>query len=131
MASSNQYDPADILGIYHNEYRSKMYAMAISNPTRYFELHTKILEKIERDTIRTIYESFYQLMVNGKDFEGNVLLDPAPRYPSDKANKFCMSASETLRELTDKCLAKIIPADFKSLARDRLEESANARTIDM
>ena len=73
MSSSFKVDPNNFLGHSYQDFLSKMYALALSNPTEYFKLRRTIIDKVRRDSITLLYDQFYEVLTKGTISKGTVL----------------------------------------------------------
>jgi len=125
MSSSFKVDPNNFLGHNYQDFLSKMYALALSNPTAYFELRRSIIEKVKRASISNLYDQFYKVLTEGKLSDNtNLFIGPAngyvPKYPEQKVNDFCLSAAATLDEILNDLCNIIIPDKMNEIMGDKI-----------
>lgn len=123
--SSFKVDPNNFLGHNYEDFLSKMYALALSNPTAYFELRRSIIDKVKRASISKLYDQFYSVLTDGKLVEGQALFIGAasgyvPKYPEQKVNDFCLSAAATLDEILNDLCNIIIPDKMNEIMGDKI-----------
>ena len=126
MSSTFKVDPNNFLGHNHQDYLSKMYALALSNPTEYFELRRTIIEKVKRASITNLYDQFYEILTAGTILKGKTVLFTGsavgfePKYPEQKVNDFCLSAAATLDEILNDLCNIIIPDKMNEIMGDKI-----------
>ena len=58
MTTRFEVDTNGYLGFKYEEYRSEMYALALSKPSDYFKLRKDVLGKVKTEAIEDIYSNF-------------------------------------------------------------------------
>ena len=58
-------DPSDYLGIAHEEFKTNMLQLALTEPTKYFELRKKVLATVKKEAVQGQYEVYYNLLTIG------------------------------------------------------------------
>jgi len=125
MSSSFKVDPNNFLGHNYQDFLSKMYALALSNPTEYFKLRRTIIDKVKRDSITLLYDQFYEVLTAGTISKGTILFTGkakgfTPKYPEQKVNDFCLSAAATLDEILNDLCNIIIPDKMNEIMGDKI-----------
>ena len=65
MSTTNfKVNTSDVLGFDYEAYIADVRAMALSNPSEYFKLRKIVMEKVRRDAVGSIYETFYNVLTN-------------------------------------------------------------------
>lgn len=133
MSDSQNFkvDTSNFLGLKYNEYRNKMYALAISKPSDFFALREKVLDEVKTKAIGNLYETIYNVLSDGKVTTTQITTAsgvslPSPSYPKQKINEISLSAAETLDRILDEVINIILPLDYKSLASARLTQKGEA-----
>ena len=145
MAETNfKLDTSDYLGIDHAAFRDDMLALALSKPSEYFQLRKNVLAAVKRNAVANIYKTYYSLLTEGKDAEGNLLLrgDFAegitaptvrafnPKYPKQKVNEFALGASETIDKIAEDAIEILLPRGYEDIAKERSSTKGKARLIE-
>ena len=127
----------DVLGFNYEAYIADVRALALSNPSEYFRLRKVVMEKVRRDAVGSIYETFFNVLTAGEDKEGNPIDgfelngDHArPCYPSDKVSLFAQKAAKHMTQFCNECVDIILPDDFEKLAERKLNIKGKANTIE-
>ena len=120
-------DTSNYLSYDYESYRNSMYALSLSQPSRYFEIRKQVLEQVRNDYIKNIYTVFYNLLALGKDKDGNDLpglTDPRPGYPKQLVSQYSLKCARTVEQMLAGALEIILPVDFKDLATKRLQDQS-------
>lgn len=136
MSENNTFklDTSDFLGLKYNEYKNKMYALAISKPSDFFSLREKVLDEVKTKAIGNLYETIYSILSDGKINGQSIATTnnsvsvtlPKPSYPKQNINNLSLSAAQTLDQILEQVVEILLPLDYKSLASARLEEKGRA-----
>ena len=144
MAETNfKLDTSDYLGIDHAAFRDDMLALALSKPSEYFQLRKNVLAAVKRNAVANIYKTYYALLTEGKDAEGNLLLrNPFdaglagstitafnPKYPKQKVNEFALGASETIDKIAEDAIEILLPRGYEDIAKERSSTKGKADMI--
>ena len=145
MAETNfKLDTSDYLGIDHAAFRDDMLALALSKPSEYFQLRKNVLAAVKRNAVANIYKTYYALLTEGKDAEGNILLrgdfatgitEPTvrafnPKYPKQKVNEFALGATETIDKIAEDAIEILLPRGYEDIAKERSSTKGKARLIE-
>jgi hypothetical protein len=131
------------LGFEYDEYKSKLYQLALTNTKDYFALRNAVYSNIKKGMIKQLYNTFFNLMTSGaltnpngtpaKDgsaIDGsNVIFDFVPNYPEDEVNTISLKAARTLEILLKEALDIIIPKDYYQLAEDRARQKSDLQKL--
>ena len=139
-ASSDPFrlDPENVLGFKYSTYMSKMRGLAISNPSKYYEIRAVVEERIKSDAVRNLYTTIYNCLSKGQDIKGNpfdstylgATGSTQPQYPHQKINDVGMEISEVLGLKLNEVLELILPSSFDKLAAPSLMVKTASKSID-
>ena len=130
MAQNFQVDTSDYMGFKYEEYLNELMAIAMSTPSKYYEIRAATLKALKQGIITKIYETYYTLLTEGKINNINTLNDLKPCYPQQKASQFSLAASKTINEILNSALEIILPANHLDVAKMKLTEKGNAAKIE-
>ena len=148
MSEANmKLTPEIVTGLEYKKFKSQMYSLALGQPTRYYILREKILESIETQLVKDLYNTFFMALTEGKTVGGGAIavLSPdlqaagitpttpimlkAPHYPTHLLNNIAMEAVADLEVHLQKIVEIIAPQDFASVASSRINLSGKAGSI--
>ena len=120
--------PSDYLGFEYEDFNNQMYALAMADPKKYFDIRNAVVKKIRDSTVEKWFEVFYAALTEGKDADGNVLHPdlPAPKYPAQEVSRLCIGIGKTVQQISNDICDKIIPAKFEEIAHKRTHQKAEA-----
>jgi hypothetical protein len=141
MATAPQYEytdsrinPRNYLGNEHNKYKSQLYAYALAHPDLYFETKLTIEEAVKDKVLESMYNTlFYILSVgkNGKNGDDVVVFNGklfSPNLPNQKINETCLTIANSMNEMLDEVLEKILPNKFEDIMKSKF--SVAGKTAD-
>ena len=139
MADFNfKIDPSDYRGIEHEEFRTNLLNLALTQPTEYNKLRMHVLRKVKKAAVDSQYAIYYYLLTEGHGVAAdgksksanNICADtPAvaahqelfvPRVPKHIVNEFALKASATIDKIAEEAINMIMPDDWKTIADQRL-----------
>ena len=124
-------DAADHLGLNYKSYVDKVYALALKNPTLYYESRDKTKQLLIKKLITDSFDTIFDLLRYGQ-IEG-AMVTPGefiPSYTTVKCQNFGMDVAKTFEiEIVDKVLELLFPADFQSLAKNSMIAKAATNSI--
>ena len=139
MADFNfKIDPSDYRGIEHEEFRTNLLNLALTQPTEYNKLRMHVLRKVKKAAVDSQYAIYYYLLTEGHGVgadgktkaANNICADtPAvaahvdifvPRVPKHIVNEFALKASATIDKIAEEAINMIMPDDWKTIADQRL-----------
>lgn len=100
IADVNQY-----LGLEYNKWRNTVIALALQNPTEYFQEKNELEQKLKKNLISAIYKTIYSALNEGKDAAGNKIFintnlrNIDPKYPIQKINEKSLDAAKAIEEI--------------------------------
>lgn len=112
------------LGFEHEEYLSDLQALALSNPSEYYQIRRAVLSALKKGIIKEVFNTYYTLLTKGevgseRPFE-STNFKSKPNYPAQKASEFALGASKTINGILDDALEIILPANHIDVAHKRL-----------
>ena len=130
-AIDGKKDAADHLGLNYKSYVDKVYALALKNPTLYYESRDKtkqlLIKKLITDSFDTIFDLLRYGLIDNKMVTPDKYI---PSYTTVKCQNFGMDVAKTFEiEIVDKVLEILFPADFLSLARNSMIAQAATKSI--
>jgi hypothetical protein len=132
MAANFKIETDDYLSYNYDEYRNSLYALALTKPSEYFALRSKVLAAVKKKAINNVYETFFNILSNGQ-VEGNAMLDTVraggPAYPKQLVTKIALKAARTLDSILNEVIEIILPQDFKTLANLSMVTKSQADAI--
>ena len=143
MATTFELNTSDYLGIDHAAFRDDMLALALSKPSEYFLLRKQVLAAVKRDAVANIYKIYYNLLTEGKDGRGNLVLSGGfetgladtivrafvPKYPKQKVNEFALGASETIDKIAEDAIEILLPRGYEDIAKERSSTKSKGTSI--
>ena len=127
-----EIDTSDYLGFKFEKYLNQVQALAMSEPSKYYALRSKVLEALKEVAVKQVYDSYYGLLTTG-EFKNNgdtFSMGYVPSYPAQKASAFSLSAAKTINDILDKCLDIILPESHLDVAKLRLTKKAEGELVD-
>ena len=74
MADNNfnfKIDPSDYRGIEHEEFRTNLLNLALTQPTAYNKLRMNVLKKVKKAAVESQYAIYYYLLTEGCSVAGD------------------------------------------------------------
>jgi hypothetical protein len=120
--------PSDYLGFEYEDFQNRMYAVALSDPKKYFEIRNAVVKYIRDTTVEAWFRVFYSALTEGVKADGNPIHAdlPPPKYPAQEVSRLCIGIGKTVQHIASDVCDKIIPAKFEDLAHKRTHDKANA-----
>ena len=139
-------DPSDYRGIEHEEFRTNLLNLALTQPTAYNKLRMNVLKKVKKAAVESQYSIYYRLLTEGCTVAGDGktksnhilsgLTDSSeahqyifiPRVPKHIVNEFALKASATMDKIAEEAINMILPDDWKTIADQRLYTKTTGNT---
>ena len=125
---------SDYMGHKYEQYKAKLYGLALSKPSDYYELKSTVIETLNTKIAEYIYEIFFDLLTEGKLPGGKKLgigtIDLKPSWPSQAATAFSLDASNEIDKIIIKCVDIILPASHLDIANLQLKEKSKTLGIE-
>lgn len=118
-------NPTDYLGIEHEEFKTNLLQLALTQPTDYFELRKKVLANVKKLAVKKQYEVYYCLLTNGSTpdiaDDGAIVDDKnfKPSIPKQKVNEFALKAAKTIDHIAEEAIEMILPMNYKKISDER------------
>ena len=123
-------DTADYLSIEYNSFRDDMLELALSKPSKYFELRKKVLQAVKKDAVENMYTTYYNLLSTGTDVKGNPIEDGfIPHYPKQLVNQFALGAAKTIDKIAEDAIELLLPRNYKDIANERTSTKSKGEMI--
>ena len=143
MASSVDYmkdiddkffvDPSNFQGHQYSQYKNFLMSVALTKPSEYYELQSKVIEQLNVQIAKTIYKHLFLLLTKGKLPDGNPMkIDGKPinpAFPSQAAADFCIDAANTIDKIIRDATEVILPASHLDVAKMQMEHKSKTNTI--
>lgn len=125
------------LGFEYEDFRNKMYAIALADPKSYYTIRNDVVKGIRDETVEKFFNVFYAALTEGKRSNPDGTLGaplsphlPPPNFPAQSVAEICLQAGRTIHKIVDDVIEKIIPISFEQLAKARTHDRAAALGLD-
>ena len=118
-------NPADYLGIAHEEFKTEILQLALTKPSDYFELRKRVLANVKKTAVQQQYYIYYKLLTNGSTLDdpdnGSIAEYPnfTPNIPKQKVNEFALKAAKVIDQIAEEAIEMILPMNYKKIAENR------------
>ena len=130
MAQNFQVDTSDYLGFQYEEYLNELMSIAVSKPSEYYKMRSDTLKELKQVVVKTVYDTYYQLLTTG-EINGKTPLNAlVPHYPQQKASQFALGASKTINDILNSALDIILPQNHLDVAKLKLTQKGEAAKIE-
>ena len=145
MATMNfRINPENYLGLEHDQFKSDMMQIALTNPTHYYALRNAVMQNTVRTIVSEMYDKIYLLLTKGKLTDGSANSSAAigpegaipnvtgkfiPNMSEKEVSDFAMSCATTMRSMLVQAIHKLLPDDYINLASARLASQASTRNV--
>ena len=123
-------NPSDYLGNDHEVFKTHLMELALSDPKTYFGLRKDVLQAVKKESVDSIYSTYYYLLTKGQKNETDSILlkttseslagSFVPSVPMQKVNEFALKASKTIDAIAEEAIEMILPADYRMIAENRV-----------
>ena len=125
------------IGLNYKRVRGSLLALSLSKPSNYYDLRTKIVDKITETSVREIYLNFFNILRNGVVGGNQVTYDDlngrplpfVPQLPEHLINEFATKCARTIEEMCEECINLILPEDYLQLSQNRQKDILKAKGI--
>ena len=139
-------DPSEYTGIEHEELRTNLLNLALTQPTAYNKLRMNVLKKVKKAAAESQYAIYYYLLTegcsaaeDGKTKSNHILAGATdgsvdhvgifkPCVPKHIVNEFALKASATIDKIAEEAINMILPDDWKTIADQRLYTKTKGNT---
>jgi hypothetical protein len=92
-----------------------------------------VLKSVKNDAIKALYQTLYNVLLNGTNAAGTVALIKSPSMPpikpgvpKDKINSIALSAVATMEEILNDVVEMLLPIDFNTIMSKKLTQQGLA-----
>ena len=121
--------PQNYLNFEYEEFQNEMYALALSDPKKYFSIRNAVVKYIRDTTVEAWFQVFYNALTSGTKEDGYTKIHPdlpPPRFPAQDVSKKCIGIGRTVQSVAQEICDIIIPARFEDIAQKRTHDKASA-----
>ena len=125
------------IGLNYKRVRGSLLALSLSKPSNYYDLRTKIVDKITETSVHDIYLRFFNILRNGmvdnsqmtyNDLDGRPSAF-VPQLPEHLINEFATKCARTIEEMCEECINLILPEDYLQLSQNRQKDILKSKGI--
>lgn len=135
--ADQQINPNVYLGLEYNNYKSQVFAVALSAPTDYFKAKQVVNDTLKKNIIQGIYTTIYNALDELKDPDGDKILrtQPAPlstispKYPNQKIQQLALDASASIEKIMDEVVEILFPSDYNEILATKLNKIGKQQLI--
>jgi hypothetical protein len=125
------------IGLNYKRVRGNLLALSLSKPSNYYDLRTKIVDKITEKSVQDIYLRFFNILRNGVVDGDQISYDEisgrltafVPQLPEHLINEFANKCARTIEEMCEECINLILPEDYLQLSQNRQKDILKAKGI--
>jgi hypothetical protein len=130
MTSVFKVAPKNILGLEAQKFKSKLLALALSEPAVYFELRDQVYQSIVETNVEQAYNTYWSILTDGKigatqikvrNKAGNDF-NFTPNLPESEVNTFALEVAEAVKDIAERAVERVMPMEYKDLAVRRSKE---------
>ena len=126
-------DPSNFQGHQYSIYKNVLMSKAMTEPSLYYDLQTKVIEQLNVQIAKDIYRKLFKLLTIGILPDGTQMKIGTqklnPSFPSQTAADFCIDASSTIDKIIKDAIEVILPASHLDIARMQMEKKSSTSTI--
>ena len=119
-------DVSDSMGHKYEQYKSKFDGLALSKPSKYYDLKSEVIEKLNVLIAEYVYKIFFDLLTDGKIPDQSTLKingkDIKPCLPGQAATTFSLDASNKIDKIITEGVDIILPTSHFDIANFQLIE---------
>ena len=127
-------DVLDYMGHKYEQYKSKLYGLALSKPSDYYALKSDVIEKLNVLIAEYVYKIFFDLLTEGILPDKTTLMidgkNVKPSWPGQAATAFSLDASNEIDKIITKCVDIILPASHLDIANLQLKQKSKTLGIE-
>ena len=122
--------PENILGLGAQKFKSKLLALALSEPSTYFELRDEVYQKIVETNVELSYNLYWDILTKGMVGEDQIRVQKrngdnfnfTPNLPESEVNTFALEVAEAVKDIAERAVETVMPMEYKDLAVRRSKE---------
>lgn len=129
LLENSRVDVNNFFGFNNTEFKNGLYKLAISEPSKYFDLRAKVYKELKKKMATQLYEQIFDLMVKGEIDKVGIFGQssiPPPRMPVQKVNNFALSSVATLDEIYNHLIEELLPIDFNRIMQSKFAKEGLA-----
>jgi hypothetical protein len=117
---------SNYLVLSNQEYTQRLYNISLTTPSVYTTTKIRVLKALKQEFSKHLYNTFYNLMLYGKDANGTDLITfPTigllePQLPLNEVQSFSLSVVKTFAEIVDEVIEKILPEQFDNIVARKM-----------
>ena len=127
-------DVSDYMGHKYEQYKAKLYGLALSKPSEYYELKSNVIGVLNEKIAEHVYKIFFDLLTEGTLPDKGSLMIGAnkikPSWPGQAATAFALDASNEIDKIITKCVEILLPASHLDIANLQLKEKSKTLGIE-
>jgi hypothetical protein len=126
---------SNYLGLSNQEYTQRLYNISLTTPSVYTTTKIRVLKALKQEFSKHLYNTFYNLMLYGKDANGTDLITfPSvgllePQLPLNEVQSFSLSVVKTFAEIVDEVIEKILPSQFDAIVSRKMGQFGKTENI--
>ena len=123
-------DVSNYMGHKYEQYKAKLYGLALSKPSQYYELKSTVIEQLNQQIAEHVYEIFFKLLT---DDDSDMKIDGIilkPCWPGQAATAFSLDASNEIDKIIVKCVDIILPTSHLDIANLQLKQKSKTLGIE-
>ena len=124
-------DPLDYLSVNYQAYCNKIYALSITEPSKYYALRNDLTIALNKEILQKLHGTIFDLLRYGQIGTKPYTEKYKPSYPCEKVNKICMDISVLIKQELDKITSLLLPPDNHKLADSSLRSKHLSSLIDI
>ena len=124
--SNFKVNVANVLGLNQQRVRAQLLALALSNPSQYFQLRQQVIDEITIGTVESTYEQYWTILTTGVT---SIKLGTEQFAP--QVNKFALKVANAVREIAEEAVESILPMKYNDLAISSSRGVLKSRGIDI
>ena len=122
--------PKNILGLGAQSFKSKLLALALSEPAIYFEFRDKVYQTIVEKAVEDAYNLYWDILTIGKSGATQISVSKkdastfnfVPNLPESEVNTFALEVAEAVKDIAERAVERVMPMEYKDLAIKRSKE---------
>ena len=130
MTSVFKVTPKNILGLEAQKFKSKLLALALSEPSTYFELRDEVYQKIVETNVQQAYNLSWSILTDGVVGGTQIKVrnkagadfNFTPKLPESEVNTFALEVAEAVKDIAERAVERVMPLEYKDLAVRRSKE---------
>ena len=131
MSNTFQTDPTNYLGNQYSDHIAAMYALALSEPKKFYTVRAHVTKTLKREIIKDFYAKVFSVLSTAKIgafyVYGNVGITNAEalesyrcEYPNQKINELALSFASTIDSMMEEVVDIIMPDKINRVVDSKL-----------